>query len=345
MEQRNLLTIESLSERILFSKHLAEIQLIAIAALLCFLPIPSHGTERLTTVKLQGERYVSLHKWARSANFDIAWDKKGKDVVVTSKWSKLVFTVNSRKATINGANVWLTSGILAGNDTLYVGERDLDTLITPILYPPRLGKGKEVRTVVIAAGHGGKDPGYVLKSQQEKKYTLLLAKTLKEMLEASGLKVVMIRDTDVYHHPETQAARANRAKADLFVTVHYNAASVSSAKGVETFCLTPVGATPTNGGRVPSKRSPGNKYDSHNALLAFHVHRSIVNDMDLEDRGIRRAGFLVLREVSMPGILIEGGFMSNPSDARKIFDADKREKMARSITDGILAYKRLVERN
>ena len=260
---------------------------------------------------------------------------------MTSAWARLFFKVGSRRAEINGIVVWLSAGITASGETLYLGERDIFTLIHPILYPEK-DAGK-VQTIVVAAGHGGKDPGYVSGAHQEKKYALLMAGVLAETLRSAGFKVIMTRESDIFIDTSDQAAIANRARADLFITVHYNAFSRREAKGIETFCLTPVGALPTNGGSR-SRRSPGNKQDSLNALLAFQVHKSMVQNSEFLDRGVKRAGFIVLRDVKMPGILVEGGFLSNPDDAAKIKHPLHRRKMARAITDGVLAYKRLVER-
>ena len=300
------------------------------------------GAEKLESIPLGGERYVSMQKWARAKGFTIQWNKAEKDVLVTSAWARLAFKVNSRRAEINGIVVWLSAGITSSGDTLYLGERDIFTLIHPILYPEK-DPGK-VRTVVVAAGHGGKDPGFVSGAHQEKKYALLMAKVVAETLRSAGFKVIMTRESDIFVDTSDQAAIANRAKADLFITIHYNAFSRVEAKGIETFCLTPVGALPTNGGSR-SRRSPGNKQDSLNALLAYQVHKSMIQNSESVDRGVKRAGFIVLRDVRMPGILIEGGFLSNPYDAARIKHPLHRRKMARAITDGVLAYKRLVERN
>jgi N-acetylmuramoyl-L-alanine amidase len=79
-------------------------------------------------------------------------------------------------------------------------------------------------------------------------------------------------------------------------------------------------------------------------LLAQQVHKSILRRTDFEDRGIRRASFMVLRHLNMPGILVEGGFMSNPSDAKKIFSSEHRKIVARAIAEGIANYRTLVER-
>jgi N-acetylmuramoyl-L-alanine amidase len=300
--------------------------------------------EKLKVVTLHGTRHFSLHQWARIKGFTLDWDKPNKIVHVRNTWAKLSFQANSKRASCNESTLWLCSSVLVSNDALYISERDVYKTLHPILFPEKLPKGKHVKTVVIAAGHGGKDPGNMVNREQEKKYTLLLAKELKDALAASGFKVIMTRESDKFIDLEPQAVIANRARADLFITVHYNAVADINPKGIETFCLTPAGAVATNGG-TPSPRSPGNKFDSFNALLAYQVHKHILRSTDFEDRGIRRAGFLVLRHLEMPGILIEGGFMSNPADAKKIYSAAHRKTVARAIADAVLTYKRLVERN
>jgi N-acetylmuramoyl-L-alanine amidase len=254
----------------------------------------------------------------------------------------MTFNVSSKRASINGTSIWLCSSILEHNGVLYISELDISKTLQPILSPEKLSKGKRIRTIAIAAGQGGKDPGNMVKQEEEKKYTLLLAKALKQEFTTRGFKVVMTRETDKFVDLEPQAAIARRAKADLFLTVHYNAVEHSDAKGIETFALTPAGAVSTNGG-TPNKRSDGNGQDSHNILLAYQVQKSMLKATDFEDRGIRRAGFMVLRHLSMPGILIEGGFMSNPSDAKKIYSAEHRRVMARAIADGVVQYRNSVE--
>jgi N-acetylmuramoyl-L-alanine amidase len=301
----------------------------------------SRETEKLETVAKGGERYVSLQKWARAKDFKVVWDGNSKEVRVTNNWANLGFTINSKRASLNGLELWLCSPVLANGSMLYLGERDVFKTIHPILYPQKTGK--KVRTIVVAAGHGGKDPGYQLDAQQEKKYSLLMAKTLKETLESAGFTVVMTRSSDIFVEVEEQAEIANRAKADLFIAVHYNSAPVVEAKGVETYSLTPAEAISTNGG-TPMQKSPGHKNDLLNILLAQQVHKSLLQNTDFADRGMRRAGFMMLRDIKMPGILIEGGFLSNPFDAQKIYHPVYRRKVARAITDGVLAYTRLVER-
>jgi N-acetylmuramoyl-L-alanine amidase len=297
-------------------------------------------TENLETVAKGGERYVTLQKWARAKGFKVNWDGNGKDLLVTNSWARLEFTINSKRASINGTEVWLSSALLATGPTLFIGERDIYKLLHPILFPQKTKK--KLRTIIIAPGHGGKDPGYQLDSQQEKKFCLLMADALKETLQSAGFKVILTRSSDVFVDVEDQAAMANKANADLFIALHYNAAPIVEAKGIETYCLTPGGAISTNGGS-PMPSSPGHKYDTMNILLAYQIQKSLLKNTDFADRGIRRAGFMMLRKIKMPGVLIEGGFLSNHSDSEKIHSASYRRKVADAITDGVLRYKRVIE--
>ncbi len=314
-----------------------------LALWLFVLLLPVSAVEKLETVNLHGDRHFSLEKWAKSRDFSFNWDKPGKTITLTSRWAKLVFLPNSKKASYNGLSFWLSSPVVANGNAAYISERDVNKALLPILYPAKLPRGRPIRTIMIAAGHGGKDPGYQINKEQEKKYTLLMSKALKEALVAAGFKVLTTRETDVFIDPGEQAARANRAGADLFLTLHYNAAVEVEASGVETYCLTPAGAISTNGGS-PTPRSPGHRQDAFNPLLAYHIHNALTANCNYQDRGIRRAAFQVLREVSMPGVLIECGFLSNPRDAQKITNPAQRRVVARAIVDGVLSYKRLVER-
>jgi N-acetylmuramoyl-L-alanine amidase len=159
----------------------------------------------------------------------------------------------------------------------------------------------------------------------------------------------MTREADQYVDLDERPAMARRQKADLFVSLHYNGAegAGSSASGVEVYCLTPAGASSTNtrgDSSISTKAWPGNLNNSRNVLLAYQVHKAIIGAVSANDRGVRRSRFAVLRNATMPSILVEGGFMSDPTEAKRIYSTAGRDQLARAITDGILAYKRLVER-
>ena len=109
--------------------------------------------------------------------------------------------------------------------------------------------------------------------------------------------------------------------------------------------MTPVGAPSTNtrGEGGSAGWYPGNRSNDKNVNLAYQLQKSVTKSLGAEDRGLHRARFAVLRDATMPAVLIEAGFMSNPSEGRKIFDEGYRKQIAKAIVDGISAYRKSVE--
>jgi N-acetylmuramoyl-L-alanine amidase len=174
-----------------------------------------------------------------------------------------------------------------------------------------------------------------------------LTKELEELIAKAGFKPILIRSSDKYVDFEDRTKLAKREKADVYLELHYNSAGPGNTetRGVEVYCLTLAGASSTNGGSDQYGGAlAGNRHDEKNVQLAYQVHRSLVLNAGLVDRGVRRARFEVLRNAEMPAILIEGGFMSHPDEMRNIQDTARRRQIAQAILDGLLAYKRLVER-
>ena len=138
---------------------------------------------------------------------------------------------------------------------------------------------------------------------------------------------------------------ARRRGADLFISLHFNSFTDRSVGGVETYCMTPQRESSSNaqGEGAATGGYVGNLNNSKNMVLAYEVHKAIVTSTRAEDRGIKRARFQVLRDAEMPAVLIEGGFMSNPADAAKIYNAAWRAQLAQSIVRGVQSYRRIVE--
>ncbi len=314
-----------------------------LVVLLSFMP--GHAQSRYATVRMYGLNYVSLADWAKNNKFDITWLRRNEDVQLSSRWSKLTLSIDSRKATFNGVSVWFSAAVALRGGKPYISEVDLNTALNPILFPQKTAK--KVKTIMIDPGHGGKDPGNKAGHQEEKKYALLLAKEIRTLLEREGYEVIMTRSTDVYIDPFARPMLANKKKADLFISLHYNSIPGSgSAKGVEVYCVTPAGTSSTNAGTDVGdrRRVEGNKSDSQNVQLAYQIQKALLEKTGGTDRGVRRARFAVLRLVEMPAVLIEGGFMSDPAEARKIYDDAHRLRVARAIVDGVQAYRKQVER-
>jgi N-acetylmuramoyl-L-alanine amidase len=223
------------------------------------------------------------------------------------------------------------------------------TTLAPILSPPKMAAGRRVKTIVLDPGHGGKDPGNQEGHRQEKQFTLTFASELSDLLSKAGFSVSLTRTRDAFIDLPERPDIARRRRADLFISLHFNSADGrggSAVQGTEVFCMTPARTSSTNsrGQGGSSGAYPGNRFDPLNMLLAYQLQKAITEKTGAEDRGVKRARFAVLRSAEMPAAYVEGGFMTNPRDARRIYDPTQRRQMAQAIVDGVLAYKRLVER-
>ena len=297
-------------------------------------------------VVLNGRPYVALAEWAAANRLSARWNPKSGEMRMTNRWTRLYFKADTQRVEHEGVMVWLSYPVLRTQDRLYVSQRDVESVLTPLMQPPRLPSGRKILSVAINAGHGGKDPGNMAGARMEKQYTLLLAKEVERLLRRAGLKVVMVRERDVFVTLEERPAVAKTRAADLYISLHYNATpGGDEAQGLETYCLTPAGSSSTNdrGGRGGGYH-PGNRFDRENLRLAYEVHRAISSQIEFVDRGVRHARFKELTLAAMPAILVEGGFMNSREDGRKIYSEVGRQKYAAALVDGILAYKRLVER-
>ncbi len=298
-------------------------------------------------VRLAGKTYVRLTDWAQANDLEVRWLKRDESLQLSNRCARLVLGLDSAEAEINGVQVWLLFPVVARNGTVYLAQLDAQTTLRPILSPPKNQPGRRIKTVCLDPGHGGKDPGNRVGSNQEKKYTLLLAQEVRDQLAHAGLKATLTRSTDSFIELPTRPELAKRRNADLFVSLHFNSADSSrnSVQGAEVYCLTPAGASSTNARGEGSGAGwfAGNRCNDRNFFLAYQVQKSLTRTLAVEDRGVRRARFAVLRDAEMPAVLIEAGFMSHPAEGRKIFDPAYRRQMARAIVEGLLAYKRQVE--
>jgi N-acetylmuramoyl-L-alanine amidase len=308
-----------------------------------------------SAVTFNGQPYVPLSDFARANGFSLSASKRGDEAVLTSKGGgRLVFDVNSAQSEINGLNVRLSFPVAKVGGDLFISQLDIDTALRPLLFLPK-PSGKKITTICIDPGHGGKDSGNHVGGgifgHNEKTYTLALALELRKQLESAGFHVILTRSRDVYVDLPSRPAVANHNGADLFISLHFNATPVDKGdiSGPETYCITPVGAPSSNAhgetGEFGSSIGPGstaaNRSENKSLLLAYQMEKSLVLNLHAEDRGVRRARFAVLRDATMPAILIEGGYMTHPVEGKKIYDAAYRKQMAAAIVKGVLAYQKL----
>jgi N-acetylmuramoyl-L-alanine amidase len=315
------------------------------AAVILFLltAVAQAGLKNLERVTVSGSDYVRMAEWAETSGLTMKWNKKDQDIALSGPMEQAEFTIDSRKAELGGVTVWLSLPVVNRSGIALISLADLRTTLEPVLFPRK--SETRVKTICLDPGHGGRDTGKADHHNYEKQYTLLLARQVDSLLKDQGFNVVLTRTKDETVELSDRPLVASRHGADLFVSMHYNAAD-TDVRGVEVYCLTPAGmnSSDVGGGRASESPDIGNAQDERNALLAYEVQKSITHGLLLEDRGMKRSRFEVLREARMPAILIEGGFMSQRDDAKNIYDAAFRARMARAIVDGILAYKRAVER-
>lgn len=182
--------------------------------------------------------------------------------------------------------------------------------------------------IALDPGHGGADPGAVGPTGfQEKTANLAITWCLRDLLEAQGIKVIMTRDGDYTVALEDRAPKARQAGAELFVSIHNNAAGSGSPNGTETYYY-----------NDNVTDAPGSPYVATSKAIAGYVQRELVKSIARYDRGVHSANFHVLRNSSMPAVLIEGVFISNPEEENLLKQPEFQQRMAQGIFNGLLAY-------
>jgi N-acetylmuramoyl-L-alanine amidase len=168
-------------------------------------------------------------------------------------------------------------------------------------------------TVVIDAGHGGYDRGGIPGQRvSEKEMTLDVAQRLKKALAANGYRVVMTRDSDVSVPLATRVAIANSYANAIFVSIHFNSAKRAGAGGIETYF-----------------------YSRDSLSLASAIHYFVAGGAPSSNRNVRRRGYYVLRKTTVPAVLVECGFLTNPTEAAYAQTASYRQKLAEEIAAGV----------
>lgn len=297
---------------------------------------------------LLGKERVAVSRVGARLGMTARWVEPGKTVEISSKWSSLRFTEHRREATLNGVRVHLGEPVIKHKGNLYISELDYRKTLLPLLAPQHNGSVPQLRRIVLDPGHGGKDEGSsnAALGLKEKALTLDIARRLKPLLEQRGHEVFLTRDRDVFIELSERSQIANRLGADLFVSIHFNAAADASARGIETFAMTPVGQPSSNSTRFYSSQNntyPGNRVDNWSELAAFHVQQALVGALGGQDRGVRRSRFAVLRDLNGPGILVEGGFVTHPAEAAALRQPALRQRLAEAYAAGIADYHTMLE--
>jgi len=346
---------------------------------------------------LIGEIHTIQNKKLFSVNDFIEITKSRK--FINEKTQKVIFYVGNKKIKISNQITFieiednlfqLATKVVNQNDNYYVPTESFFNIIqslsgslltkytndeirfTSIPVNEKTGKIVDLRkekekwefkTIVIDAGHGGKDPGAVgYRGTKEKDIALDVAKRLEKKLSKNmNVKIIMTRDEDIFLRLSERTKIANESNGNLFISIHTNAAEDRRASGFETFLIGPnkneaaVRVAARENAVLELEGKTGQKltnedliqatiaqsaFASKSEQFASMVQKEIKKRVQSKDRGVKQAGFYVLMGASMPNVLVELGFISNPLEEKKLRSPQYRDQLATAIYRAVEQYQK-----
>ncbi|MEX2606321.1 MAG: N-acetylmuramoyl-L-alanine amidase [Kiritimatiellia bacterium] len=318
---------------------------------LCGVPLLAPASGRIlpdtaAPVLRPGMKPVPVKEFAKQYGFTQVKVEKDR-ILLKGKLHELELEKYSRRAVLNGAMLWLNDAMVIHDRLWVLSETDVNLSLKPLIVPSEVLQGRGHQVVVLDAGHGGTDSGALSSAGlREKAVALDITRRVRAELLSRGYKVLLTRHDDTFLELEERTRRAHNWKADVFVSIHANSGD-GAARGTETFVLSLPGHRSTNQSpqsAVPSDVHPGNAYNQANMNLGFSLHHSLVTKAGLNDRGLRRARFAVLKDAPCPAALVEVGFLSNAEEAQNLSKTAHRVRLAHSIANGIDLYLRAVKK-
>ena len=318
---------------------------------------------------------------------------------INNKTQKVVFYVDNKKIKISNEVTFieiedslfqLSSKVINQNDNYYMPTESFFGIIQNLSISPSIKytndeirltpisglkktiktvdlrsekKKWEFKTIVIDAGHGGKDPGAIgYRGTKEKDIALDVAKRLEKKLSKNmNVKIIMTRDEDVFLRLSERTKIANESNGNLFISIHTNAAEDRRASGFETFLIGPnkneaaVRVAARENAVLELEGTTGKKltnedliqatiaqsaFASKSEQFASMVQKEIKKRVQSKDRGVKQAGFYVLMGASMPNVLVELGFISNPTEEKKLRSHQYRDQLATAIYRAVEQYQK-----
>ena len=316
-------------------------QITALWILLLLLPTTALADD-WTVIKQHDRSYVTFANVAQFYQFP-DYSSVNRTVSLRSEHRVIRAQAGTTEFWINGVRFFSNFPLVgSGNDDL-ISVMDVSKIIEPVLRPSRIPKAERIETVVLDPGHGGADQGASSSWGMEKDLTLDVAMAARRDLVAAGYRVEMTRTNDTAVSLEDRVSFANRFARAVFVSIHFNSSSTGSGTGVESYALAPEGV-PSNvfsehhDSGPGEERQPGNALDSQNIALTAAIHAAVLSRLSAFDRGVRHARFQVLREITIPTVLLEGGFISDPVEGQRIATSYYRQNLGNAIAQGVQNY-------
>jgi N-acetylmuramoyl-L-alanine amidase len=302
----------------------------------------ARGAGDWTLLKVGGRDHVTLDNVSQFYGLG-GVQRVSNDFTMRSGGRSLRGSAGSVEFYINNLKFNLSYPIVEHGGHLCVSRMDLTKVIEPVLRPSRIRNAELIDTIILDAGHGAHDKGAYSSYGYEKDFSLDVVNRARLLLLEAGYKVHLTRSTDVFIPLDERVRFANKFDNAIFISVHFN--SGGAGTGLETYTLAPRGVPSmmADGPRISDlENCAGNAHDAENMALATAMHASLVVRSRMYDRGIKRARFVVIRDLTIPGVLIEGGFLSNLYDAKLIATPAYRQQMATCIVQAIGNYRRAV---
>ncbi|OGP87079.1 MAG: hypothetical protein A2Y95_00100 [Deltaproteobacteria bacterium RBG_13_65_10] len=329
--------------------------------------IPDRAPVTLAARVVDGARYVSSTDLFGALGVEMQWRPSTGELRTRVGNTPIRVRAGDRAITYGARTLRLAhSPRRAGGDLLlpeeFIGPLTAAFLEAEPPVPRALPGGTALRTVIIDPGHGGEDhgaegPGGL----REKNVTLALARRLAARLRGDlGCRVVLTRDGDIAVSLPERTAIANREEADLFISLHANAAPARLAAGYETFVLSAT-ASDAESRRIADAENAAGREGSaalasgfleqtlqdlihaesmeESARFASLVQQSLGVALPSENRGVKQAPFWVLAGARMPAVLVEIGFLTNPAEAKRLGNTNVQEEVARAISRAVRGYR------
>ncbi|TAG29386.1 MAG: N-acetylmuramoyl-L-alanine amidase [Verrucomicrobia bacterium] len=301
--------------------------------------LPSAPRERIGNVD-----YTAAVPYLTALGFESTYTPAKRTLSVQIEDGRtLELAVDKQEVRLGGMRIFLGDPVVLHRGRPHISTIDFERILAPTLRPQWLPQ-RPLRTIVLDAGHGGVDSGTTNKRLKlgEKVFTLDVALQLQARLGEDRWTVIQTRTDDRFVSLGNRAKIANTAAADLMVSIHFNAvADNSELSGTETYVLTPQfqRSTAATAGQAYSQAEElGNRHDKWSAVLGYEMHRHLLKGLGSSDRGLKRARFAVLRLVDCPAVLVEAGYLSNDTEAKRIADPSYRRKIVEALHAAILAY-------
>lgn len=301
-----------------------------------------------------------LKQLCRANGIQLEWDSLNQTVTLEKDKLTAKAMVGSRVVILDQETILLSAPLKRSENKILVPADFKSKVIDRFIRREAVTGGKFL-TIVVDAGHGGKDPGATARTGlKEKNVVLDISKRLNRILEDKGVKVVMTRSRDEFITLQERTQIASRSKADLFVSIHANSNPNRSVRGMEVYCARELShRDQREDQRQKNTRLLLNRMSmkknvpaldniiadmlythkqSESGLLSMSVARDAAGTIKIPNRGGKTAGFFVLRNTLIPAILIEVGYLTNTEEERFLSKGESRQRIAEAIALSILNY-------